>query len=97
MAKFKVGDIVKLVDGLEVDVYYGAISYRKGMRLLEGNKALTIDKVDIEEDGEAYYVLAEDPYRFWFSECMLEISDVKKLTMAELREIVGEDFVIVEE
>ena len=65
MNKFKVGDKVKLRDGLEVGRDYGGITFLRDMKDLQG-KELTIDR--ISQQGN--YILKEG--RFYYSEEMLE-------------------------
>ena len=65
MNKFKIGDKVKLRDGLEVGRDYGGITFLRDMKDLQG-KELTIDYISLQ----ANYILKEG--RFYYSEEMLE-------------------------
>ena len=68
MNKFKVGDKVKLRDGLEVGEDYGEITFLRDMKDLQG-KELTIDRIS----RQGNYILKEG--RFYYSEEMLEKID----------------------
>ena len=73
MNKFKVGDKVKLRDGLEVGEDYGEITFLRDMKDLQG-KELTIDRIS----RQGNYILKEG--RFYYSEEMLEkINDTDDL------------------
>ena len=65
MNKFKIGDKVKLRDGLEVGRDYGGITFLRDMKDLQG-KELTIDRIS----RQGNYILKEG--RFYYSEEMLE-------------------------
>ena len=65
MNKFKVGDKVKLRDGLEVGRDYGGITFLRDMKDLQG-KQLTIDRIS----RQGNYILKEG--RYYYSEEMLE-------------------------
>ena len=65
MNKFKVGDKVKLRDGLEVGRDYGGITFLRDMKDLQG-KELTIDRIS----RQGNYILKEG--RYYYSEEMLE-------------------------
>ena len=65
MNKFKIGDKVKLRDGLEVGRDYGGITFLRDMKDLQG-KELTIDRIS----RQGKYILKEG--RFYYSEEMLE-------------------------
>ena len=65
MSKFKVGDKVKLRDGLEVGRDYGGITFLRDMKDLQG-KELTIDRIS----RQGNYILKEG--RYYYSEEMLE-------------------------
>ena len=73
MNKFKIGDKVKLRDGLEVGRDYGGITFLRDMKDLQG-KELTIDRIS----RQGNYILKEG--RFYYSEEMLEkINDTDDL------------------
>lgn len=65
--KYKVGDIVKLRDDLDIGEEYGAVVFLYSMETLK-NKALRIDSIDTEDDESAVYEIDG----WWISAEMIE-------------------------
>lgn len=56
MSKYKVGDVVKLRDDLEVEEEYGDVAFLSAMKTLQ-HKALRIDNIDVDRDGRKAYCI----------------------------------------
>jgi len=65
--RYKVGDVVKLRDDLDIGEEYGAVDFLYSMKTLK-NKALRIDSIDTDDDECVVYEIDG----WWISEEMIE-------------------------